>query len=99
MTRDEFLALMQAEHQTEYNLFAKKNSVYGYNGLENILENFERGGVILDMPPEKYLMSLVTKHFLALSKADATPELYAEYARDIRLYMLLLLAIVKDRKA
>lgn len=100
MTKDEFLKFFEEQVEREKKLFNFKEGVYGYN-QKPIFENFTRGSVVLDLTPEKYLMSLVTKHFLTLAKTDFTSknctDLVFEYAQDIRAYMLLLMAMVKAR--
>lgn len=99
MNRMEMMRLIEREQEAELSLFARKNVAYAYSEAD-ALENFKKGAEALNLDPMKYLMTLVSKHFLALAKCDATSlQLVDEYARDIRLYMLLLMALVKELKS
>lgn len=100
MTREEFLDFLERQVEKEKSLFKFKNGVYGYKD-GTVFENFVRGSSVLDITPEKYLIHLVTKHFLAIAKTDFSSEDCAkyvlEYAQDIRMYMLLLMAMLTER--
>ena len=95
MTREEILRIMETEHARERELFLYKNGIYA--NVDDALVNFKKAASLLDTTPEKYLLSLVTKHFLALiTNAQLTPETVDEYTRDIRVYMLLLKCLLLD---
>lgn len=82
----------------------KKGDEYAPN--KDRLENFKRGGVLLKSTPDLYLLNLVSKHFIALTdfidqleqNIDVPLECWTEKTGDIINYMILLEAIIKERK-
>jgi hypothetical protein len=63
---------------------------------ESAFSNFEEGASLNGVNPLEYLMILATKHWHALCKAPDSNT--AERAKDIIIYMLLLIAMEEERK-
>jgi hypothetical protein len=104
MTHEEFKNIVNWRFARCQQILNQKSDRYSSN--EDRLHNFKEGAKLLNTSPEKYLMSLVTKHWIALNDMMMRENLYPlsesdwkkfhDMQVDIINYMLLLEGLLND---
>lgn len=101
MDRATFMTNVESFHARDKRVLMKKADHYS-DEKGNRLEQFHQVGAIQKTTPESALVGMVAKHFTALADMAKNPTFYRlehfnERTTDIRNYMHLLDALLRDR--
>ena len=99
MTPAEFESLVSTRWQRQADVLVGKCGVYSRGG--DRLSNFKDGAASRKITPQQYLLTLVTKHWVAINDmvdSGETPgqDWINEYLGDVINYMLLLEGLYAD---